>query len=200
MELPSQAKLDDLNIAWVVIETQVRECYGRVVYTHKAHEKNSDLCLDSLKKTKFLQMLLSALVTGGSLGIFFSDGSTILTVITASIATLQFFLNAYIKEYSLSESAERHSVTAIKLWNVREDYLSLLTDIISKQTSLEEVREKREKLQKDLVTIYEKAPRTTLKAYKQAQKALKVNEELTFTDDEIDLFLPDILKKKHRQS
>ena len=63
---------------------------------------------------------------------------------------------------------------------------------------LEDARQIREKLQQELVVIYEKAPQTISKAYREAQKALKLHEELTFSDDEIDLFLPKTLKKKNR--
>lgn len=53
-------------------------------------------------------------------------------------------------------------------------------------------------LQQQTATIYEKAPRTTSKAYTAAQKALKFNEELTFSDEEIDLLLPKTLQKKEQ--
>jgi len=200
MEVHSQTDIDGQNDAWVVLKSQVRECYGRVVYSHKVHEKNADLYLDRLRKTKFSQIILSAITTGGILGVLFSNGSIVLAILTAVTATIQFFLNAYIKEYSLSETVERHSATASKLWSIRESYLSLLADLISQQITLEKAREIREKLQQELAVIYEKAPRTVSKAYKEAQKALKLNEELTFSDEEIDLFLPKPLRKKTSQS
>lgn len=200
MEVHSQADINSENDAWVILESQIRECYGRIVYSHKVHEKNADLYLERLRKTKFFPIILSAMTTGGILGVLFSDGSKVLATITAATATTQFFLNAYIKEYSLSEAVERHSATASKLWSVRESYLSLLSDLISQQITLEDAREVREKLQQELTVIYEKAPRTISKAYKEAQKALKLNEELNFSDDEIDLFLPKPLRKKSRKS
>ncbi|WP_416147011.1 hypothetical protein [Pseudomonas syringae] len=39
------------------------------------------------------------------------------------------------------------------------------------------------------------APQTDSKAYSSAQKALKDNEEYTFSDSEIDCFLPATLRK-----
>jgi hypothetical protein len=181
---------------WFILESQIRECYGRVAYSHKAHEKNADIYLIQLRCTKFFQIILSAITTGGIFGVLFSNGSEILAIITATTATIQFFLNTYIKEYSLSEAAERHSVTASKLWSVRESYLSLLTDIASREASIEQVTERRDHLQEDLALIYEKAPRTIPQAYKAAQKGLKLNEELTFSDEEIDVFLPKPLRRK----
>lgn len=195
MEQHPKTLKSDMNGDWEILEAQIRECYGRVVYAHKAHEKNADLYLARLRRTKLFQILLSTITTGGIFGVLFSNGSKALEFITASTATTQLFVNTYIKEYSLSETAERHSVTASKLWSIRERYLSLLADLISRQITLEDARQIRENLQQELVVIYEKAPRTIPKAYKEAQMALKMKEELTFTDKEIDLFLPKPLKK-----
>ena len=46
---------------------------------------------------------------------------------------------------------------------------------------------------KETEKIYQTAPPTNSKAYQQAQKALKENEELTFSKEEIDRFLPEQL-------
>jgi len=81
----------------------------------------------------------------------------------------------------------------LKLWDVRESYISLLVDFM--RLDLGEIVSRRDKLQKQLLEIYEQAPRTNLKGYGQAQKSLKHGEELTFTDEEIDIMLPQILKK-----
>ncbi|WP_415059292.1 hypothetical protein, partial [Haliea salexigens] len=35
-----------------VLEGQLRECYGRVVYSHKTHEKCSDILLSRLSTIK----------------------------------------------------------------------------------------------------------------------------------------------------
>ena len=54
---------------------------------------------------------------------------------------------------------------------------------------------KRDELQKKLGNIYKGCPRTNSKAYEAAQKALKENEELTFSDEEIDKLLPTRIRK-----
>ena len=46
-----------------------------------------------------------------------------------------------------------------------------------------------------LHTVYRGAPATNLKAYRKAQKALQENEDMTFTDAEIDAFLPNELRR-----
>lgn len=183
------------NSNWDIIDSQIRECYGRIVYSHKVHEKNADIYLKKLRNTKNWQIGLSGLTTGGVFSILFTNGSRELTIVTAIVASVQFWLNSYIKEYNLSESAERHASTASKLWNVRESYLSLITDLQSQSVDIENIKHRRDDLQEQAFAIYEKAPRTISKAYKEAQKALKFNEELTFSDSEIDLLLPRRLRR-----
>lgn len=74
----------------------------------------------------------------------------------------------------------------------------MLTDLQAGDMTLPEARGKREQLQTELQGIYEGAPRTLPKAFKAAQTALKLNEELTFTDAEIDVLLPVQLRKQSR--
>jgi hypothetical protein len=58
------------------------------------------------------------------------------------------------------------------------------------------LRQRRDDLQTLLHKIHRSAPHTDGKAYGQAQDALKNREDLTFSDDEIDAFLPGPLKRK----
>jgi hypothetical protein len=44
--------------------------------------------------------------------------------------------------------------------------------------------------------VYEKAPRTSARAYKMATKGLKDSQEMFFTNEEIDDLLPSVLKSK----
>jgi hypothetical protein len=43
-----------------VLEGQLRECYGRVVYSHKTHEKCADILLERQGRIKFWQIVISA--------------------------------------------------------------------------------------------------------------------------------------------
>jgi len=91
--------------------------------------------------------------------------------------------------------AQKHKQAANDLWLIREKYLSLLVDIAMKVRPLEALQEHRDKLAEQLHTVYNSAPSTTFRAYKKAQEALKKLEDMTFTDAEIDAFLPKELKR-----
>ena len=60
---------------------------------------------------------------------------------------------------------------------------------------VETLQVERDDLLEELHGIYSAAPSTTHKAYREAQKALKQSEDMTFSDKEIDAFLPNELKK-----
>lgn len=177
-----------------IIEAQIREIYGRVVWSHKAQEKCADIALKINNNIKLWQIVLSAITTTSILSTIFGESQLglIVGIIASSIL---FALNAYTKDYDLGEIAQKHSNAANKLWNIREDYLSFLTDIKTNQLSMSQIIVNRDKLQAGLFNIYSGSPRTNSKAYKKATKSLKFDEELTFNDEEIDLFLPKELRK-----
>jgi hypothetical protein len=176
------------------IEGQLRECFGRVAYSHKTHEKCADIVFKRMNRLKLIQIALSAVTTGGLLGSVF--GNTYWTTVLATIAsTCLLAVNAYTKQTDLGALSQKHAQTAGKLWDIRETYISLLTDLKANAITLDEARKTRDQLQKNLLSVYQSAPRTTADAYLLAQGALKNNEELTFSDHEIDVFLPRELRR-----
>ena len=71
----------------------------------------------------------------------------------------------------------------------------LITDLAIGEKSLEVIQKERDALMEDLHVVYSNAPTTNPRAYRKAQKALKQNEDMTFSDEEIDAFLPTELKR-----
>lgn len=176
------------------LEGQLRECYGRVVYSHKTHEKCADILLERQGRIKFWQIVISAVVTGGIVSTFFDTGKAG-AVISAVLSTGLLALNAYTKDYDLGQIAQKHRQAGAELWIVREKYLSLLTDIRTGDVSFESIRARRDALLDELHAVYVGAPSTNFKAYSRAQESLKKLEDMTFSDEEIDAFLPKELKR-----
>jgi hypothetical protein len=177
------------------LEAQLRECFGRIAYAHKTHEKCADQLTATLSRVKLLQITLSAITTGGIVTVIFGgkDISQVAAVVAAVVSTALLALNAYTKESDPGQKAEKHKEVASKLWDIRESYLSLLTDLRSGCAEVD-ARGRRDSLQNRLARIYETAPRTDSKAYAKAQEGLQRNEELTFSDEELDQLLPPALR------
>jgi len=177
-----------------ILEGQLRECYGRVVYSHKTHEKCSDILLTRLSTIKLWQIILSALTTGGFISTFFGAGD-IGTGIGVVVSTMLLILNAHTKNYDLGELAQKHKQASNEIWLIREKYLSLLTDLAMGEKPIEQLQSERDILLESLHSVYSGSPSTTFEAYKKAQDALKTKEDMTFSDEEIDAFLPKELKR-----
>lgn len=192
MEQHSQT--DDTPQSRSILEGQLRECYGRVVYSHKTHERCADILLSRLTRIKLLQITLSAITTAGFVGAVFGAGK-ISAVLGLMVSTALLALNSYTKNYDLGELAQKHKQAANDLWIIREKYLSVLVDLAMKEIPLEALQMQRDALIEQLHTVYSGAPSTTFQAYKKAQEALKTLEDMTFTDAEIDAFLPKELKR-----
>ena len=177
-----------------LIEGQVRECYGRVVYSHKTHEKCADILLKRLGNIKLWQIVLSSITTAGFIAVIFGAGP-VGAAIGVLVSTTLLVLNAYTKDYDLGELAQKHRQAAADLWLIREKYLALVTDLRVGEESLEKITNRRDALLEDLHGVYSEAPSTTYQAYKKAQEALQQYEEMTFSDAEIDALLPRELRK-----
>ena len=176
----------------ITLEDQIRECFGRVVYTHKTHERMADNCTKKLNRFKVGQIVLTAATSTGAVGVVVTN-ETWLEVATVLVSFLTLFVTTYLKNFDLGATAQKHRDAAAKLWNVRECYLSLLTDLpaLDRQAAVE----RRDELQTMLAALYQSAPQTDGKANVEAQKRLQKMEDMTFSADEIDCFLPLSLKR-----
>lgn len=185
------------------LESQVRECYGRCAYTHKIHEKMAERLANHQWWAKWFNIVLSALIAGGAVSAVFRPETGLLQYAeyaTVALAILSLIYNAYQKDLDPGALAQRHRETASDIWNVRESYLSLIADALNNAVPVDELRTKRDELQTSLHEIYRGAPFTDGKAYKKAQASLKDNEELMFSDKEIDAMLPTTLRRSEQSA
>lgn len=178
------------------LESQIREAYGRVVYTFTCHNKIVQRMLSKNEKIKLLQIVLSALTTGGFIVTIIAD-EKIASILGALVSIFLLILNAYTKNFDLVETAQSHQKAADALWVIREEYISLLTDFEILDDAA--VIAKRDELQNRTAEVYAQSPRTDAKSYAEAQKALKTDEEQTFSDDEIDVMLPNSIRRRNRK-
>lgn len=177
-----------------LLDAQLREAFGRVVYTHKAHEKEADILLARLSKIKLGQIVLPAISTGGFVTALLGTGwwgSLAGGIFSAALLAL----NLYTRNYDLGQLAKQHRDAAINVWAIREKYISLITDLAMECGALSDLRLKRDALAEELKEIYANSPSTTEAAYKKAHKALNLQEEMTFSTAEVDAFLPPALRR-----
>lgn len=126
----------------------------------------------------------------------FSDDN-IASILGAIVSLALLILNTYIKNFDLSGIAQEHKKASDLLWKIREEYVSLLTDF--EMLDSNNIRNKRDELQERTSEVYSNSPRTDAKSYTAAQKALKTEEEQTFSEAEIDIMLPNSIRRCNRQ-
>lgn len=179
------------------IKKQIREEYGKLVYTYTCHNKDARIINKRTKILKFVKLALSGLSTAGFVGMIFSNVK-IVSILGVIISTALFVITSILNEENMACSIASHNNAANQLWLVRENYISLLSEFDNLST--DEIVNKRDELLLQTNKIYKNSPLTSSKAYEQTQEALKNNQEQYFEDWEIDLMLPKSLREGSDES
>lgn len=183
-----------------ILIAQLRESFGHIVYSHKTHEKMADIyhCVD--KWIKRCQLILSVVVTSGIIATIgfeiCGQDNMWIKIISAIISFVLVLLTTFVRNSNYAQLTQQHKEIAADLWLLREKYLCLYADYAAGLATEQETIKRRDKINDELSAIYKNAPRTTNRAYNKAKKALKENDEMTFSDEELDVFLPEVLRKK----
>ena len=171
----------------------MREIYGRIVWTHKTHEKERELSTFRAKRDKWINVVLMALTTTGVLA-----SIPLGTVWTSILAALLAFISTGFAIYQISFSPDieilQQKQTAKNLLIERDNLLLLIERFMSPNADIKQMRQEFQRVIDRLGQIYASAPDTSSKAYAMATEGLKVNEELTFSPEEIDILLPKELR------
>ena len=167
----------------------IRESFGRVAYSHKTHEKAAEIEDSKAITAKWLNVILVTLTSTSILVVFISD-QTFFRYVSSILVALTLAFVIFQLSFNPEQQAEKHRQAAKELWFIRERYVNLLTDIKSGYLSESTIATRRDELLDELRLVYKFAPQTNSRAYKKAQQALKLDEELTFSDQEIDNLLP----------
>ncbi len=176
---------------------QARELYGRVVYSHKAHEKQADIYDARNRLFQWCKVVLAAASSGTFLaalaGVFLE--AELSSLVISFIALLLSAATLAGDTFKYGEATQRHRDCAARLWGVRESYLSLLVTLQSSDLDLPAARQERDALQAELEEAYGNAPRTTPRAYRAAQHGLQDHGDLSFDPGELDRLLPERLRQ-----
>jgi len=104
MEQNSQTNMEKINI----LEAQIRECFGRVVYSHKTQEKCADFLFSLNKKLKLTQIILSAIITTSLFVEIFGDKSKQMKKYLLLIILTKTFIFCSSQEVKTEQKTEQH--------------------------------------------------------------------------------------------
>jgi hypothetical protein len=171
----------------------IKESYGRVVYSHKTREKAVERLYARVDLVKWGNLVLLVLTFGGVLNAVFAGGP-IRNSLTVAVSALALRLAIYRISFNPEQEILEHRKIANKLWRLREEFINLIGDIKDGALPDEEIRRRRDDLTAQLDQVYADAPPTTPKDYARARAALGLDEEMTFSKEEIDRLLPTVLR------
>ena len=152
-----------------VLKNQIIEAAGNIQYTYIAHWN----IVNRLKKNywiiKVVQIALTALSAGGFIASLFS-GISQLSWIGGLTSAVALGINLYMLNFNLPDNIKQHTDAANELWEVREQYKSLIVDFdcIDKV----EARSRRDDLIRTVSNINKKYPGTDARSFKEAQDNL----------------------------
>lgn len=173
------------------LKKQIKDAYGKVVYTYTTQWKQHNIYASRSHCIKVWEIIISAVTTTGLVGALICNNRCAV-VVSAIFSAISLAITLYTKEIKYDLLMASHRCSADDLWLLRERYISLLTDF--EELPVTEIQKIRDDLTSTASRLYKTAPATTSRAYKNAQKALKQEEEQFFTDDEIDKMLPPHLR------
>ena len=184
---------------YVILEDVVRNTFAGAVWTHKIHEKQADLYAREYHTMETINILCASLTSAGVVGtILYSE--TWLKIITAVLSFVTVFCNAYFKSFALQDMIDKNRATAHKVVCLRNDLVTLITELKLKAKPIEDIASSYKELSQKLNDAYASAPSTTKKAVDEAEHALKDCDEYTYTDQEIDRFLPQHLRRGEKKA
>ena len=179
----------------VVLEGLVRTRYTSVAWTHKIQEKQAEIYDKRYRILATVNIFAASITSAGIFSLIFTD-QTWLKIASAVVSFITIFISALLKSFDLQSMAKANKATATKLVGLRDELQTLILKIKMGEQSVYSLTDEFEALQKRVHVVYSDAPKTTDAAVKMAEEALKINGGNTFTDMEIDMMLPDTLKRR----
>ena len=181
-----------------LLESQIRQIFASVVWTHKIQESQADIYRERYNKFEMAKIIASSITSAGIISIVFVD-EFYLKIATAIISMISIGINSYYKTFDLISMANEHKQIALKFLRLRERLISLLCDIKMQKLNEDEINLKRDEILDALMNVYDNTKDATSDAVDRASKYLKERGDLTYTDKDIDSFLPIHLKREYNK-
>ena len=175
-----------------ILLDEVRQNFASVVWTHKVQEKQADIYAKHYKRLETANIIAAAPTSCGIVSVIFCNELTT-KIIAAICSFVTLAISAYYKSFDLRSMENRHRIAANKFIVIRNQLLHVIAEL-RMQKDIDTITIEYEKIMKDLNDEFERAPSTTDEAVGKAAEALNVKNEYTYTDEEIDHFLPSNLR------
>jgi len=171
----------------------VRQNFASVVWTHKIQEKQAEMYAKEYKVLETINIIVAALTSCGIIASIFSS-NIISQIITAILSFFTLSIAAYFKSFNIRTLEVQSKTAANQFVVIRNELLDVIAAIKYAKDDIDEIKACYEGIIQRLNKLYVDAPPTTQRACNLASDALKVKRDYTFSDEEIDMFLPKSLR------
>lgn len=177
----------------------VRQSFANTLFTHKVQEvaaENKEKITTRIKVANIVLVLLILIL----LALQLSDPSnTIFSYIGSGIAIGEIIFLIIQLSFDFEQQMILHKNSALKYMQLRDKYRSLIADIMNEHVSQDGLISRRDLLQSEYQVISDLSPQTGIAEYEAAQLHLNKagvveGEQFTWSDEEIDRFLPESLR------
>jgi conflict system pore-forming effector with SLATT domain len=178
----------------ITLLDHLRLSFGGVVHGYRAHAEIADRLTRRVWMFRIGELaLLGGALAANIVALVRSDPRY--AVLSAMLIGLALAVFAIYVAVSLESRIYAHRWCASRLWLIREKYRALLSEMRDGTLTLDDVRERRDALATEIHSITEHAPMVDRPTYLSARQALSAAADTALTDEEIDAFLPQSLRK-----
>jgi hypothetical protein len=178
----------------LTVVDHLRLSFGHVVRNYTLHARKADRLARLAWTTKLIVLALLGVATATTIANLLGAGRP--QQIAAVVATaLAFAGHAVYVAIGLEPRLLAHRSCANQLWLVSERYRALLAEIQDGLVDSAGLLRRRDELIQQVHAIYEHAPPADRRSYESARDAAQKSGEASLTDEEIDHFLPESLRK-----
>lgn len=177
----------------------VRQSFAQSVFTHQVQEAAANRNLSYAKRMKLINIVMTVIVLA-LLALQLANPTVALYgILAAGITVAEITFLIVQLTYSFDDKALSHKGAALEYMNLRDRYRLLITDIMNQSIQEASIRDKRDSLQHEYQQVSNMSPTTTAKDFDTAQLRLNKkgrvsDEQFTWSDKEIDRFLPEELR------
>lgn len=180
-----------MNESTKVLYREIIERYTKVIWTHQIHLSQADLQYAENKKQNICLISLSVLVSAAAItNIFKWLPECLIIPLLASLSLILTFFTVKFRAENLGKAAAENRQYAAIMHNLRNRYAGLLSEIKAGVLDDEQIVSRRKQLEDEENAIYSGiVPVTTPKAVAMANRALKVDQTSTTTEEELSVIV-----------
>jgi hypothetical protein len=174
----------------------LRLTFGHIVYRQKAHLQTARSRVAWSRALRGAEAVLMLGVAFTSLAAAYGRGSgyVIASAVLGGVALLILLFQV---TFDLETSAREHRSSAARLWQIREQYRAILSDLHDGAIDPAEARRRRDALTDAMREFLEHAPAVPPQPSQKNEQGMSTDEPV-LTDTQIDDMLPQSLRKAGR--